>query len=192
MDAVASAGADWVGFVFTAGSPRTITPAAAAVLARQHPALAAVGLFVDPSNDDVAAALDAVPLAVLQVHGTRDRAMELRARFGRPVWHAAGIATAHDLPMSAAGIDALLLDAQAPAGTTLPGGNARAFDWTVIQGWQAPCPWLLAGGLTPDNVASAIAQSGATAVDVSSGVESSRGIKDAALIRAFVEAARSG
>lgn len=192
MDAVEAAGADWVGFVFAAGSPRTITPAAAAVLARRHPALAVVGLFVDPDDDDVAATLDAVPLSVLQIHGTRDRALELRTRFGRPVWHAAGIATAHDLPMLAGGIDALLLDAQAPAGTALPGGNARPFDWAVLQGWQAPCPWLLAGGLTPDNVASAIAQSGATAVDVSSGVESSRGVKDAALIRAFVKAAQGG
>ena len=88
------------------------------------------------------------------------------------------------------GVDGLLLDAKAPPGAVLPGGNARVFDWSILQGWTAPAPWLLAGGLTPDNVAKAIRISGATAVDVASGVERGRGMKDAALIQAFVANAR--
>ena len=190
MDALASARVDWVGFVFASGSPRTITPGAAAALARHQPGLACVGLFVDPSDAEVAEVLDVLSLAVLQIHAPRARAAALRTRFGIPVWHAAGIATATDLPAGADGIDALLLDAKAPPGAPLPGGNARAFDWSVLRGWPAPCPWLLAGGLTPGTVADAIAQSGAVAVDVSSGVESSRGVKSAALIHEFVNAAR--
>jgi len=83
------------------------------------------------------------------------------------------------------------LDAKAPPGSTLPGGNGGAFDWSVLRGCPAPVPWLLAGGLTPGNVAEAIRVSGAPAVDVSSGVESARGVKDPALIRAFIAAAHS-
>ena len=114
----------------------------------------------------------------------------LRSRFGVPVWHAIGVATRADLPGDAPGVDALLLDAKPPADAVLPGGNAHAFDWPLLQGWAAPAPWLLAGGLTPLNVADAIRLSGAAAVDVSSGVERERGVKDEALIRQFVQAAR--
>ena len=80
---------------------------------------------------------------------------------------------------------------QAAARATRPGGNAVSFDWSMLRGWRAPAPWILAGGLTPDNVAAAIRQTGAQAVDVSSGVESAAGVKDPALIRAFIDAARS-
>ena len=152
----------------------------------------AVGLFVEPSDELVQETLLATDLAVLQVHGTAERAAELRARFGVPVWHAMGIASWADLPGSAIGVDGILLDHKAPPGATRPGGNAASFDWSVLEGWEAPAPWVLAGGLTPATVAGAIRQTGAPAVDVSSGVERSRGVKDKALIRAFVDAVRKG
>jgi len=88
-------------------------------------------------------------------------------------------------------VDGLVIESKPPPGATRPGGNAMALDWSLTAGWQAPVPWLLAGGLRPDNVAAAIRASGATAVDVSSGVERDRGVKDPALIRAFVRAARA-
>ncbi len=88
------------------------------------------------------------------------------------------------------GADVLLLEAQPPPKATRPGGNARTFDWSLLRGWTAPAPWILAGGLTPENVADAIRATAAPAVDVSSGVEKARGIKDPALIRAFIANAR--
>jgi len=192
LDAATDAGADYVGFVFFPPSPRAVTPAQAAALSAHRPGgPARVGLFVDPTDDDVAEALASLSLDVLQVHGTAARAVELRTRFGAPVWVASGVGGADDLPTDDGGVDALLLDAKAPPGAPLPGGNARAFDWSVLRGWTAPAPWLLAGGLTPDNVAEAVRVSGASAVDVSSGVERSRGVKDAGLIQAFVRNARA-
>ena len=185
----AAAAADWVGFVFFPPSPRFVTPDQAAAIARPGgPAM--VGLFVDPTDDDITAALTAIPLDVLQILAKPDRAAAIRARFGRPVWHVAGVSGAADLPHAAHGVDGLLLDAKAPVDAELPGGNATTFDWTILRGWAAPLPWLLAGGLTPSTVADAIAQTGAPAVDVSSGVERSRGVKDPALITAFIGAAR--
>ena len=192
LDAAADAGADYVGFVFFPPSPRAVTPAQAAAISAHRPGgPARVGLFVDPTDDDVAEALASLSLDVLQVHGTAVRAALLRTRFGAPVWVASGVGGAGDLPTDDGGVDALLLDAKAPPGAPLPGGNARAFDWSVLRGWAAPAPWLLAGGLTPDNVAEAVRVSGASAVDVSSGVERSRGVKDPMLIQAFVRNARA-
>ena len=191
MDAVAEAGAEYAGFVFFPPSPRAVLPAAAAALAGRHPGgPRPVGLFVDPTDDAVAAVLDRVPLAALQVHAPRARAAALQARFGLPVWHVVGVAVPGDLPGDAAGVSRLLLDHKAPPGAPVPGGNARAFDWSVLRGWPAPAPWVLAGGLTPANVADAIRQTGAPVVDVSSGVERVRGVKDPALVHAFVRAAR--
>lgn len=191
LDAAADAGADWIGYVFFPPSPRAVTPAQAAALDAHRRGPARVGLFVDPSDDDVALALAALPLDVLQVHAGAGRAAALRTRFDVPVWHVIGVGTAADLPTSASGVDGLLLDAKAPPGATRPGGNALSFDWSILRGWGAPLPWLLAGGLTPGNVAEAVRVSEAPAVDVSSGVESARGVKNTALIRAFVQAARS-
>ena len=192
LDAAAQAGADWIGFVFFPPSPRHVTPAQAARLSAQNPGgPARVGLFVDPTDEDVARTLDALALDILQIYAAPGRAAALRARSGVPVWHAAGIQTPADLPSAAPGVDGLLLDAKPPPGAALPGGNALQFDWSLPRGWKAPLPWVLAGGLTPDNVAEAINLSGAPGVDVSSGVERSRGVKDPALIRAFVQAAKS-
>jgi len=201
VDAAVEAGADMLGFVFYPPSPRAVTPAAAAALSARHPGgPLRVGLFVDADDATLRAALAAVPLDLLQLHGSEppDRVQEIRRRFGLPVMKAVGIATRSEVAEAIAAFglacDRLLFDAKPPPEGTpgaLPGGNAAAFDWSVLRGASVPVPWLLAGGLTPANVARAIAVSGAPGVDVSSGVERTRGVKDPALIRAFVAAARA-
>ena len=192
LNAAVDAGADYVGFNYFPPSPRVVTPAQAAALSAGRPGGAArVGLFVDPADDDVAAALAELALDVLQVYGAPGRAAALRAKFGIATWAAVGVASVADLPSAAPGLDGLLIEAKAPPGAILPGGNAHLLDWHMLHGWTAPAPWMLAGGLTPDNVAEAVRISGATAVDVSSGVERSRGVKDPALIRAFITKARA-
>jgi phosphoribosylanthranilate isomerase len=169
-----------------------LTPTEAGALSARHQGgPARVGLFVAPTDADVADVLAAVKLDVLQLYADAPRAAALRARFGLPVWRAVGVTDAADLPSEAAGADAFVVEPKPPPGATRPGGNAVALDWSLPAGWRAPAPWLLAGGLTPKNVAAAIRASGAKAVDVSSGVERSRGVKDPALIRAFVAAARA-
>jgi phosphoribosylanthranilate isomerase len=191
FDTAVEAGADWVGFNFFPPSPRYVTAAqAAASWARKPGGPPRVGLFVEPTVDSIAGVLGVVRLDVLQIYGALDKFAAIKARFGLPVWRAIGICSAADLPTDAPGADRLLLEAKPPEGATRPGGNAKTFDWTVLRGWDAPVPWVLAGGLTPDNVAAAIRQTGAEAVDVSSGVEKTRGVKDPALIRAFTTAAK--
>ncbi|MGH7056280.1 MAG: phosphoribosylanthranilate isomerase [Acetobacteraceae bacterium] len=192
FDAAITAGADWIGFVFFPPSPRFVTPErAAAIASRNIGGPPRVGLFVDPSDDAIAASLDALTLDILQIYAPAPRVASLRRRFGRPVWRPVGVAQPADLPQNAEGCDALLIEARPPAEATRPGGNARRFDWSILAGWKAPAPWLLGGGLNPGNVAAAIAASGAPAVDVSSGVERRPGRKDPALIGAFVRAAHS-
>ena len=191
FDAAVEAGADWVGFVFFPPSPRYVTPETAAGLSgRLRGGPPRVGLFVEPTVAAIANVLDIVKLDVLQIYGALDDLPTIRARFGLPVWRAAGIGSAADLPTSLFGADRLLLEAKPPAGADRPGGNATTFDWSILRGWTAPAPWILAGGLTPDNVATAIRETGSGAVDVSSGVEVRKGLKDAALIRSFVAAAK--
>ncbi len=190
FDTVVSAGADYVGFVFFPPSPRFVTPAQAAELsARASGGPVRVGLFVDPSVEAIAAVLDAVRLDVLQLYGRMD-VPGLRAQFGLPVWRGVGVDTAADLPREAGGADALVLEAKPPPEATRPGGNAARFDWSLLRGWDAPAPWVLAGGLTPDNVVEAIRATGAATVDVSSGVERARGVKDPGLIRRFINLSR--
>ena len=191
FDTAVQAGADWVGFVFFPPSPRFVTPVQAAKLSgRVEGGPRRAGLFVDPTGDEIAAALDQIRLDVLQIYGRQDFSV-LRARFGLPIWCAKGIASAADLPADTGGADAWLLEAKPPADATRPGGNAVSFDWSILRGWQPPGPWLLAGGLRPDNVAEAIRITGATAVDVSSGVERTKGVKDPKLIRDFVRNAKA-
>ena len=191
FDAAVAAGADWLGLVFYPPSPRAVTPEQAASLSARHAGgPLRVGLFVDPTDDAVAAALDALPLDALQLYAAPARVTALRQRFAVPMWRAAGVAAAADLPREMAGADALLVEPKPPPGATRPGGNAVRLDWSLLAGWRAPGPWLLGGGLTPETVAAAVRVTGAPAVDVSSGVERSRGVKDPALIAAFVIAAR--
>jgi len=191
FDTVVAAGADWVGFVFFPPSPRFVTPEIAAALSARHPGgPPRVGLFVDPTPDAIAAVLDTVRLDILQLYGRIDDLPGLRARFGLPVWRPVGIDRLDDLPRDDRGADRLLLEAKPPPEATRPGGNAVSFDWSLLKGWQAPAPWILAGGLTPDNIADAIRATGAASVDVSSGVERRRGVKDPALIRAFIANAK--
>lgn len=192
FDTAVEAGADWVGFVFFPPSPRYVTAEAAATLSRRvGGGPPRIGLFVKPSLDDIVRVLDTVPLDGLQVYDPVDALADIKTRTGLPVWRAIGVSEVADLPASSLGADRLVIEAKPPAGATRPGGNAVTFDWPILRGWKAPAPWILAGGLTPENVAEAIRETGAEAVDVSSGVESRKGVKDPALIRAFIAAAKS-
>jgi phosphoribosylanthranilate isomerase len=192
--AAVAGGAAYVGFVFYPASPRAIDIEAARALALAVPAgVAKVALTVDADDSTLDAITARVPLDMLQLHGseTPARVVEVRARYGLPVMQAVGIAGAADLPRldaAAEVADQVMVDAR-PA--KLPGGNGTAFDWTLIAGRRWPKPWMLAGGLTAANLAQAVRQTGARQVDVSSGVESSRGVKDAGLIAAFLQAARA-
>lgn len=193
--AAVAAGAAYLGFVFFPKSPRNLTIAQARALALEVPmGVAKVALVVDADDATIAAILDQVPIDMLQLHGheSPERVAQVRARFGLPVMKAVGIAEAADLdrlPAYEAVADQILVDAKAPRGAALPGGNGLAFDWRLIAGRKWDKPWMLAGGLTPDNVAAAVRLTGARQVDVSSGVESAPGVKDGALIGAFVAAA---
>ncbi len=197
LRAAAASGADMVGFVFFPPSPRAVTPARAAEISAGLPGgPLRVGLFVDPTDEEIAAVLAALPLDIIQLHGeeTPGRCAAIRARFGLPVMKALGIATPADLDALEAYapvVDRFLLDAKAPPGAPLPGGNAAPFDWSVVTGRPIPRPWLLAGGLTPLNVADALRIAGAPGVDVSSGVEQARGVKDPERIASFIASARA-
>ena len=184
----AAQGADWVGFNFFPRSPRFVTPSQAAALAGGP---IRVGLFVAPSDDELDATLAIAPLDILQLYVDPARAIEIRWRVARPVWRAVGVGSRADLPTDNEDIDGYVIEAKAPPDAALPGGNAQAFDWTLLEGWTAPKPWLLGGGLNAANLSRAVTQSRAPAVDVSSGVELSRGVKDPALIRAFIADARA-
>ncbi|MBI1415990.1 MAG: phosphoribosylanthranilate isomerase [Limimaricola sp.] len=195
--AAAASGAAYVGFVFFPRSPRAVTAETAADLALSAPpGIAKVGLVVDADDAALADILDRVPLDMLQLHGHESpaRVAEVKARFGLPVMKAVGVAGPEDLPAldeMARVADQILVDAKPPRDAVLPGGNGLAFDWRLIAGRRWPGPWMLAGGLTPANVAEAIRLTGARQVDVSSGVESAPGVKDPARIAAFIAAARA-
>lgn len=196
--AVAGAGAAYAGFVFFARSPRNLTLDNARALALEAPVgLAKVALTVDADDMLLDRITEAVPLDMLQLHGRESpgRVAEIKARYGLPVMKAVGVAGQEDLAALAGYeevADQILVDAKPPKGAALPGGNGLAFDWRLIAGRKWARPWMLAGGLTPGNVAEAVRLTGARQVDVSSGVERAPGVKDAGLIRAFVEAARCG
>lgn len=196
LDAAVQAGAAYVGLVFFEKSPRNVTLAQAAALAAMVPAgVAKVALVVDADDAQLDALLAQVPVDILQLHGaeTPARVTAVKARYGLPVMKAVGVAGPDDLAALdayAQVADQLLVDAKPPVDADLPGGNGLAFDWRLIAGRRWPVPWMLAGGLTPANVAQAVALTGAGQVDVSSGVESAPGVKDAALIAAFCAALR--
>ncbi|WP_170378978.1 phosphoribosylanthranilate isomerase [Ruegeria atlantica] len=195
--AAVDAGARYVGFVFFPKSPRHLEIPAAAELAHLAPAgVAKVALTVNATDVELDRIVANVPLDMLQLHGKEspDRVAEVRDRFGLPVMKAIGVAEAEDLAaidLYSEVADQLLIDAKPPRNAELPGGNGLAFDWRLLAGgkyWQRP--WMLAGGLTPENVAEAIRMTGARQVDVSSGVEGAPGVKDSALLRAFIDATR--
>lgn len=195
--AAVDAGAAYLGFNFFPKSPRYIDIPDAAVLAVEVPdGVAKVALVVDVDDDLLDALVRSVPLDMLQLHGNEppERVLAVKSRYGLPVMKVVGVATAEDLPqldLHGRVADQLLVDAKPPPGADRPGGNAIAFDWNLIAGRRWPVPWMLAGGLTPANVAEAIALTGAKQVDVASGVESAPGQKDARLIADFIRAARS-
>jgi len=194
--AAAEAGARYVGLVFFPRSPRHVTPEMAREIALAvPPGVAKVALTVDATDADIDAILSVVPVDLLQLHGQEspERVAELRSRTGLPVMKAVGVANADDLPALdayARVADQLLVDAKPGDRADLPGGNGLTFDWRLIAGKRWPVPWMLAGGLTPDTVAAAIDLTGARLVDVSSGVESAPGRKDADRVARFIGAAR--
>lgn len=197
LDAALAAGADFVGLVFFARSPRNVAAGQAAALAARAAGRAqSVGLFVDPEPAFLATILAQVPLDVIQLHGgeSPERVAQVRAQTGRAVWKAIGVRRRADLDgaHAFAGVaDRVLYDAKPPEGADLPGGTGLRIDWRLLQGHVHRLPWMLAGGLNPANVAEAIAITGADAVDVSSGVESAPGQKDPDRIAAFCTAART-
>jgi phosphoribosylanthranilate isomerase len=191
LAAAVSGGARWVGFVTYPRSPRHIsTDLLRALGARVPKGVGRVGLFVDPDDAllDARLATGAIDMLQLQGSETPERVVELKARTGKAVMKVINVATRADVERGIAAyasvVDRLMFE---PADGILPGGNAKVFDWTILRGLTVPLPWFLAGGLTPDNVAEAVRVTGAPTVDVSSGVESSRGVKSIELIRAFLD-----
>lgn len=195
LNAAVDHGARFVGFVFYPPSPRCVAPAQAADLARLLPtSVRSVGLFVDPDDALLELVTGQVPFDLLQLHGQESpqRLAEIKSRFHLPVMKAFRIGSLADLDAVAAyeGVaDRLLFDAKPPAAPgALPGGNGVAFDWTLLAGRRWSRPWMLSGGLKADNVAEGVRATGATAVDVSSGVEDRPGRKSPEMIRKFLQA----
>ncbi|MTH78771.1 phosphoribosylanthranilate isomerase [Paracoccus aestuariivivens] len=192
VDAAIKAGARYLGFVFFPKSPRHVTPQTAAGLVSAVPlGIARVGLFVNPDDAALETTLAQVPLDIIQLHGgeTPARVAEVKALTGLPVMKAVGVSEPTDLDAIwdyGLVADMLLIDAKAPKDAVLPGGNGLAFDWRLLAGRQILKPWLLAGGLTPENVNEAIRLTRTQGVDVSSGVESAPGVKDPDKIRKFI------
>ncbi|MBO9435660.1 phosphoribosylanthranilate isomerase [Ruegeria sp. R13_0] len=191
------AGARYLGFNFFAKSPRYVSSQQAAELATHVPAgVAKVALVVDASDEVLDDITQNAPFDILQLHGGEsiERVQQIKDRYGLPVMKVIGVADEADLATIDAFSDVadqLLIDAKPPKNAVLPGGNGLAFDWRLLAGrkyWRKP--WMLAGGLTPDNVAEAIRMTGARQVDVASGVESAPGVKDGALMKAFIDATR--
>ena len=194
--AAARAGAEYGGLVFHPASPRNLSMEAAwGIASALRGKLKMVALVADADNDTLAAIIDAVRPDFLQLHGRESvaRTQDIRVRFGAVI-KALPIGSAEDfeaVPPYESVADLLMFDAKPPKGAVRGGGHGAAFDWQLLAGRKFARPWFLAGGLTPDNVARAIELSGANMVDVSSGVESAPGVKDAALMADFIHAARN-
>jgi phosphoribosylanthranilate isomerase len=197
IEAAVNAGAGLVGFVFYPPSPRAVTPEQVARLVRSVPkSVTKVGLFVDPDDAFLDRVLTLSGLDMIQLHGLEppERVAQIRERFRRPVMKAIRVGSAVDVEVAGrylTSADRLLFDAQPPKREgALPGGNGEPFDWSLLAGRSWPLPWMLSGGLTIANVAEAVRTTGAPAIDLSSGVETSPGIKDVGLIRDFIATAR--
>ncbi len=196
LDVSLLAGADMVGFVFFPPSPRHLDLATARMLGERVKGRARkVALSVDADDEFLAASIEALAPDLLQLHGSESpkRVLAVKARFRLPVIKAIAVATRADLdtvPDYAEVADQLLFDAQAPRDATRPGGLGQSFDWRLLKNLDPRVPFMLSGGLNPDNVADAITITRAGGVDVSSGVERAPGDKDPDRIRAFIRAAR--
>lgn len=197
LDVALDAGADMVGFVFFEASPRHVDLAKARDLgAHTRGRARKVALTVDADDARLANIADALKPDLLQLHGNESiaRVRDVKEKFGIPVMKVIPVATAADLavlPGYAAVSDRILFDARAPKDATRPGGLGVPFDWRLLESIDAKIPFMLSGGLTPQNVAEAIRITRAKGVDVSSGVERAPGVKDPDLIRAFIRAARA-
>lgn len=195
VNTAAEAGADYIGLVLFPGSPRYVEVEEARVLAAIGKGkIGTVTVLVDPDDALIDEVVERVRPDLLQLHGneTPDRVAAIRARAGIPVMKAVAVEDAGDVAAAGAYVesaDHILFDAKAGAGATLPGGNGVAFDWLALKGFAAP--FALSGGLTPETVGEAIKATGASLVDVSSGVERAPGDKDAELVRRFIRAAKS-
>jgi phosphoribosylanthranilate isomerase len=196
-DAVTAAleeGADFIGLVFYPPSPRHVEIEVAVYLANYIPdKTKIVGLFVDPDDHTLQTTLHSVRLDMIQLHGseTPERVSAIREKFGLPVMKAISVKSSEDLnsiSLYESCADWLLFDAK---GETLPGGNGVAFDWSILKGRSFSKPWMLAGGLSTDNLAEALSVLSPSAIDVSSGVESAPGMKDPEKIRRFITLAHS-
>jgi phosphoribosylanthranilate isomerase len=199
VTAAVDGGASHVGFIFYPPSPRAVTPERAGEIASGAPgSVARVAVFVDPSDQEIDAVVQALSPAILQLHGaeTPERIDAVKRRFGLPVMKAIRVSTAMDIQAAKAydGIaDMFLFDAKPPkdAKGMLPGGNGLAFDWTLLAAFQGATPWFLSGGLELENVEQALSISDAKAVDVSSGVEDRPGVKNPGKISAFLQTVKA-
>ena len=197
LAAALEARADLVGLVFFPPSPRNVSIGLGVELADYARGFAAiVALTVDADDGLIERIVREVNPDMLQLHGSEspERAAAIRQRWGKPVMKAIKVATADDAALALAYRDAadlVLFDARPPKGADRPGGHGNVFDWRLLDIVRGRVPFMLSGGLTPDNVADAIRATGATVVDVSSGVESAPGVKSPGLIRAFVRAAHA-
>ena len=195
VDEAADEGADYVGLVFFAKSPRHLTIEEARLLATAaRGRIGTVAVLVDPDDALIDRVVGEVGPDLLQLHGEEspERVAAIRMRTGKPVMKAIAVAESGDVTKAApyaAGANYVLFDAKAPSGAVLPGGNGVAFDWRALKGVAGP--FALSGGLTPDNVGEAIRLTGAALVDVSSGVECAPGEKDVELVRRFIRAAKA-
>lgn len=193
------AGADFIGFVFKAGTPRYITPFAASELVKPLRAKLLpekrklVAVMVDPTDQELANVLSVFPADILQLHGNESpgRLREIGKLYDVQLMKALSIATTEDLLPAAdyvGSADMLLFDTKAPAGEH--GGTGKTFDWSLLDGFSSPLPWFLSGGLNADNIEDAIYRTHTKMVDVSSGVERERGVKDLTLVQAFIAKAK--
>jgi len=195
----ADAGADMLGLVFFERSPRHVTPAAAKAIAKALPGAAfpaLVGLFVDPSDRDVERVASVLDWAQLHGAETPAHAASVKKKFGLKVMKAVGVSGPEDVARAADyDVDRILFDARPPKDADRPGGLGAVFDWAALEAYDGHAPFMLSGGLTPENVGEAVAAArgvkGFCGVDVSSGVERAVGEKDPARIAAFIRAARA-
>lgn len=196
LNTAISSGARFIGFVFYPPSPRHVNIDTAKELALMLPTgTRAVGLFVDPTDEQLDSVTGRVQLDMLQLHGseTPERIQQIKDKYALPIIKAIPVRTAEDIEQARRFediVDWLLFDAK-PETSDLPGGTGKSFDWTLLKNKEFSKPWMLSGGLDPDNVSEALKTLSPKAVDVSSGVESARGVKDAGKIKTFIKAVQN-